>query len=74
MRTNLPNLLVRGPNQTTAFLPDPDIEGLAETLVAFANADGGTMLVGITQGGELTGDVLALTKSKPKLNVPYTRN
>jgi len=59
MRTNLPNLLVRGPNQTTAFLPDPDIEGLAETLVAFANADGGTVLVGITQGGELTGDVLA---------------
>jgi len=58
MRTHLSNLLTRGPNQTTAFLPDPGVESLAETLVAFANADGGVILIGITPKGEVTGDVL----------------
>jgi ATP-dependent DNA helicase RecG len=58
MRTHVSNLLDRGPSQTTAFLPEPDAETLAETLVAFANADGGTVLVGITMEGEVTGDVL----------------
>lgn len=48
-----------GPNQTTAFLPDPEVETLAATLVAFANADGGTILIGITPEGDVTGDVLA---------------
>jgi ATP-dependent DNA helicase RecG len=42
----------------TAFLPDPEAETLAETLVAFANADGGSILVGITPEGEVTGDVM----------------
>jgi ATP-dependent DNA helicase RecG len=58
MRTHITNLLGRGPNQTTAFLSDPEVETLAETLVAFANADGGTVLIGITPEGEVTGDVL----------------
>jgi ATP-dependent DNA helicase RecG len=58
MRTHLSNLLAGGPNQTTAFLPRPDAETLAETLAAFANADGGTVLVGITPEGDVTGDVL----------------
>jgi ATP-dependent DNA helicase RecG len=58
MRTHLSNLLTRGPNQTTAFLPDPDVGELAETLVAFANADGGTILIGITPEGQVSGDVL----------------
>ena len=58
MRTHVTNLLARGPNQTTAFLSDPEVETLAETLVAFANADGGTILVGITPEGEVRGDVL----------------
>ena len=58
MRTHLSNLLAGGPNQTTAFLPHLDAETLAETLAAFANADGGTVLVGITPEGDLTGDVL----------------
>ena len=59
MRTHLSNLLARGPNQTTAFLPDPKAETLAETLVAFANADGGTILIGVTPEGTVTGDVLS---------------
>jgi len=59
MRTHLSNLLARGPNQTTAFLPDPEVETLAETLVAFANADGGTILIGVTPEGIVTGDVLS---------------
>jgi len=58
MRTHLSNLLASGPNQTTAFLPDPGVETLAETLVAFANADGGTVLAGITPEGEVAGDIL----------------
>jgi len=59
MRTHLSNLLARGPNQTTAFVPEPSLETLAETMVAFANADGGTILIGITPEGELAGDVLS---------------
>ncbi len=58
MRTHISNLLAGGPNQTTAFLPEPGTESLAETLVAFANADGGTVLIGITPEGEVTGGVL----------------
>jgi ATP-dependent DNA helicase RecG len=59
MRTHISNLLSRGPNQTTAFFLEPQVETLAETLVAFANADGGTILIGITPQGEVTGEVLA---------------
>lgn len=53
MRTTLGNLLARGANQTTAFLPVPDAETLAETLVAFANADGGTVLLGVDAHGAI---------------------
>ena len=59
MRTNLPNMIAAGPNQTTAFMPEADANCLAETLVAFANADGGTILLGINRQGELTGQMLA---------------
>jgi ATP-dependent DNA helicase RecG len=59
MRSHISNLLARGPNQTTAFLSDPDVKAMAETLVAFANADGGTILIGIQPNGVVTGDVLS---------------
>ncbi|MEA3337961.1 MAG: ATP-binding protein [Chloroflexota bacterium] len=39
----------RGPN--TEYLPEPDADRLAETLVAFANAEGGTILLGIASDG-----------------------
>ncbi|MGC9356685.1 MAG: ATP-binding protein [Anaerolineae bacterium] len=46
-----------GPNQLIALLPDADPEALAETMVAFANADGGTLYVGLNERGRPTGDV-----------------
>jgi ATP-dependent DNA helicase RecG len=43
--------------QLTAFLPEADPDELAETLVAFANADGGTVYIGATEGGVINGSV-----------------
>ena len=59
MRTSLTHLLTKKPSQTTAFLPSPNTKSLAETLVAFANADGGTILIGITQQGEVADSLFA---------------
>ena len=53
----LSQLLRRGEGSRVAILPEPDDELLAETLVAFANADGGTILVGINPAGRPTGGV-----------------
>ena len=47
----LEKLLKRGPGQTVAFMPDPETELLAETMVAFANADGGTIFIGVDERG-----------------------
>ena len=38
-------------------MPEPEPDSLAEALIAFANTDGGTILVGITPSGEVTGGV-----------------
>ena len=43
--------------QLVALLPDPDAEELAETLVAFSNADGGVIYLGVDEDGEVTGQV-----------------
>lgn len=43
------------PGQLEAILPEADAPCLAETLVAFANADGGTVYVGIDEHGAPTG-------------------
>ena len=53
----LSRLLERGPGQLVGFLAGPDVEDLAQTLVAFANGDGGTILVGINQEGAVVSDV-----------------
>jgi predicted HTH transcriptional regulator len=37
------SLMRQGPGPHTEYMPDPDAPQLAETLVAFANADGGTI-------------------------------
>lgn len=47
------NLLKRGPSQTVAFEPHPNATSMAETMVAFANADGGTILIGLDGQGQV---------------------
>ena len=49
----LDNLLKRGPGQTIAFVPQPEANLLAETMVAFANADGGTLFFGLNAQGQV---------------------
>lgn len=40
--------------QRLAFLPDADPEALAECMVAFANGDGGLIVLGLNEDGRLT--------------------
>lgn len=49
----LDQLLKRGPGQTIAFIAEPEAKLLAETMVAFANADGGTILLGVNEQGKV---------------------
>ncbi|MEM7346721.1 MAG: ATP-binding protein [Chloroflexota bacterium] len=49
----LNKIVERGPNQTIAFMPKPEAALLAETMVAFANADGGTIFMGLTESGQV---------------------
>ena len=44
--------------QLVALLSDAVVESLAETMIAFANADGGTIYVGVDEHGTPTGDVV----------------
>jgi ATP-dependent DNA helicase RecG len=53
----LSRMLERGPGQLVGFVANPDVGDLAQALVAFANGDGGTILVGVTPEGAVTGDV-----------------
>ncbi|MBU0705277.1 MAG: putative DNA binding domain-containing protein [Chloroflexi bacterium] len=53
------NLYERRPGQTLAFMLEPETKLLAETLVAFANSDGGTILIGVDETGRATGQVYA---------------
>lgn len=71
----LATLLRRGVGQQLAVLPAPSAEELAETLVAFANTDGGTVLLGVDASGQIAGGLLrddaegllraALTQCRP---------
>ncbi len=49
--------LQTGPTQLVAILPEADPDALAETLVAFANADGGTIYVGVSEAGRPVGNL-----------------
>jgi len=46
-----------GPGQLIEYLPDLDADALAETLVAFANGDGGTIVLGVDSAGKPIGSV-----------------
>ncbi|HRW05702.1 MAG TPA: ATP-binding protein [Caldilineaceae bacterium] len=47
------SILKQTPGQRWAFLPDNDAKALAEALVAFANGEGGTIVLGLTADGKL---------------------
>ncbi|HEY4688922.1 MAG TPA: ATP-binding protein [Anaerolineae bacterium] len=50
-------VLRAGPGQLVEYLADAEVEALAETLVAFANSDGGTLLLGVDENGKPNGHV-----------------
>jgi ATP-dependent DNA helicase RecG len=54
---DLRELLKKGRGQLLELMPQPEVEMLAETLVAFANADGGTILIGLGTAGTLLEEV-----------------
>jgi ATP-dependent DNA helicase RecG len=51
------DILQRGPGQILALMEELDEQELAETMVAFANADGGTVVIGVDESGRSTGEV-----------------
>ncbi len=59
-------LLNKQPGQHLAFLPDPKPEAIAELLTAFANADGGTLVLGMTPEGRL-GDLYVAEEAQEAL-------
>lgn len=55
---SLASLLRRGIGLQLEVMPEPSAERLAETLVAFANSDGGTVLLGVDDQGQISGGLL----------------
>ena len=51
---SLRTVLARGPSQFVELMPEPTASDLAETLAALANADGGTILVGLNDDGSVS--------------------
>ncbi|MDX1524554.1 MAG: ATP-binding protein, partial [Anaerolineae bacterium] len=62
----LKELIKRGPGQLAAFMATPDADLLAETMVAFANADGGTIFIGLDEQGAVQ-DYLASDAAETSL-------
>lgn len=50
-----PDFLKNGPGPRLAFLEKPEARPIAEALVAFANTEGGTLVVGLKETGEPQG-------------------
>jgi ATP-dependent DNA helicase RecG len=51
----LTDLISKGSGPLVEYLPEPDVEAMAAALVAFANSDGGTLVVGVNAQGRPTG-------------------
>ncbi|MBX7213408.1 MAG: putative DNA binding domain-containing protein [Thermoflexales bacterium] len=49
---------MRASSQLIALMPEPDPTALAETLVAFANSDGGTVVLGFDEAGRSIGQIM----------------
>ncbi len=52
---SLASILRRGPGLQLEIMTEPTAGRLAETLVAFANTDGGSILLGVDAQGQITG-------------------
>lgn len=50
-------VLKAGPGQLVEYLAEPDVDAMAETLIALANGDGGTIVVGVDRKGKPIGGV-----------------
>ena len=74
----------KGPGQTIEFMPDQDADHLAKVLIAFANSDGGTIVIGASPDGEIDNslmfddveDVLrmALAQCRPGVRTEWQRS
>jgi ATP-dependent DNA helicase RecG len=53
-----PSYRDRKSGQTVEYMPDLDIDRLAETLIAFANSDGGTVLIGVDERGRINDSLI----------------
>jgi ATP-dependent DNA helicase RecG len=69
--------------QTVEYMPDIDLDRLSETLIAFANSDGGTVLVGVDESGKIDDSLmqeeiedalrLALAQCRPGVRTQWQR-
>ncbi|MBC7235319.1 MAG: putative DNA binding domain-containing protein, partial [Chloroflexi bacterium] len=54
---NIKSLVAKGRGPMIEFLPEPEAEKLAQTIVAMANSVGGTIIVGMDERGQVISDV-----------------
>jgi ATP-dependent DNA helicase RecG len=74
----------KGPGQTIEFMQDQDADHLAKVLIAFANSDGGTVVIGVSPDGKIDNslmfddveDVLrmALARCRPGMRTEWQRS
>jgi ATP-dependent DNA helicase RecG len=60
---NMHGLLTRGRGPMLEFLREPNVSDLAQTIVAMANAMGGTIVLGMDEDGHLQPDVMDWVES-----------